>query len=104
MLAKGLNYAPTPREIPVRKIVAAVEDDLRKVGLSEADLARTNIEQQIIYSSFQSRCSITLKFLVCPTVRKHVFNLIIIFKNTVDLPLSAGRMTMSYPCYDLSLL
>ena len=103
-----MNYAPTPREIHVRKIVAAVEDDLRKVGRSEAeleaDLARTNIEQQIIYSSFQSRCSITLKFLVCPTVRKHVYNVIIIFKNTVDLPLSAGRMTMSYPCYDLSLL
>ena len=43
VLAKGLNYAPTPTEIPIRKIVAAVEDGLRKVGRSEADLARTYI-------------------------------------------------------------
>ena len=31
VLAKGLNVAPTPKCIPVRKIFASVEDGLRKV-------------------------------------------------------------------------
>ncbi len=41
--AKGLNFAPAPRRIPVPDIVAAVEGGLSRIGSAEAQLARTRI-------------------------------------------------------------
>ena len=38
-----LNFAPAPRRIPVRDIVAAVEGGLSRIGSAEAQLARTRI-------------------------------------------------------------
>ena len=43
VLARGLNFAPAPRRIPVTEIVTAVEDGLRRANHSEAQLARTRI-------------------------------------------------------------
>ena len=43
VLAKGLNFAPAPRKIPVPDIIAAVEGGLSKVPSSEAQLAQTRI-------------------------------------------------------------
>ena len=43
VLAKGLNFAPAPRRIPVPDIVAAVEGGLSRIGSAEAQLARTRI-------------------------------------------------------------
>ena len=45
VLAKGLNFAPTPRTIPIRRIVAAVEDGLRKLRTDQGKLedARNSI-------------------------------------------------------------
>ena len=43
VLARGLNFAPAPKRIPVTEIVTAVEDGLRRANHSEAQLARTRI-------------------------------------------------------------
>ena len=43
VLARGLNFAPAPRRIPVTEIVTAVEDGLRRANHFEAQLARTRI-------------------------------------------------------------
>ena len=43
VLAKGLNFAPAPRRIPVPDIVAAVEGGLSRIGSAAAQLARTRI-------------------------------------------------------------
>ena len=40
VLAEGLKYAPAPTKIPVKKIVASIEDGLRKVKTPDA---RNNI-------------------------------------------------------------
>ena len=38
VLAEGLNFAPTPRTIPICRIVAAVEDGLRKLRTDQGKL------------------------------------------------------------------
>ena len=43
VLARGLNFAPAPRKIPVPEIVAAVESGLSRADPSQAHLARTKI-------------------------------------------------------------
>ena len=43
VLAKGLNFAPTPTNIAVPEIVASVEDGLRKVRCGEAEKTRITI-------------------------------------------------------------
>ena len=43
-LAKGLNFAPAPKRIPVPDIVAGVEESLIKISTAEAQLARTRIQ------------------------------------------------------------
>ncbi len=43
VLAKGLNFAPSPKVIPIPEIVAAVEDGLRKADKGKASLARVGI-------------------------------------------------------------
>ena len=43
VLAKGLNFAPTPRRVPITEIVVTVEDGLRKTSFPQAQLARTKI-------------------------------------------------------------
>ena len=35
ILARGLNFAPAPRRVPVTEIVAAVEDGLRRTSLPQ---------------------------------------------------------------------
>ena len=42
-MARGLNFAPAPRKIPVPEIVAAVESGLSRADPSQAHLARTRI-------------------------------------------------------------
>ena len=43
VLARGLNFAPAPRRVPIAEIVATVEDGLRKTSFPQAQLARTKI-------------------------------------------------------------
>lgn len=43
VLARGLNFAPAPKKVPVAEIVATVEDGLRRTGLPQAQLARAKI-------------------------------------------------------------
>ena len=43
VLAKGLNFAPSPRNIPIPAIIASVEDGLRKVRSGNNQAARIDI-------------------------------------------------------------
>ena len=43
ILARGLNFAPAPRKVPIAEFVAAVEDGLRRTSFPQAQLARTKI-------------------------------------------------------------
>ena len=43
VLARGPNFAPAPRRVPIAEIVAAVEDGLRRTSFPQAQLARTKI-------------------------------------------------------------
>ena len=43
VLARGLNFAPAPKRVPVAEIVATVEDGLRRSSFPQAQLARTRM-------------------------------------------------------------
>ena len=43
MLAKGLNFAPAPKRIPITEIVTAMEGGLTRSGSTLAQQARTRI-------------------------------------------------------------
>lgn len=43
VLSRSLNFAIAARKIPLKEILAAVEDGLRRANSDQAQLARTNV-------------------------------------------------------------
>jgi len=47
VLGLGLNFATAPKEVPIKDILASVEDGLRGIPPSEADLIRGKVVSTI---------------------------------------------------------
>jgi len=60
MLGLGLNFAIVPKEVPIKDILASIEDGLRGIPPSEADLIRGKVVSTI-QNKMQSRSVLTKK-------------------------------------------